>query len=125
MKYCGLMSLVCGARGSDEDDEAHIARGRQYLGADEEPHTIRVPARTLNSVLDAHRIQQIDLLSLDVEGYEGSVLRGLDFNKHAPRYILVEVDNLPDVEQALDQRYELIGELSYHDRLYRVKRGRS
>jgi FkbM family methyltransferase len=122
MKYCGLMSLVCGARGTDLKDEAHIANGRQYLGPDEEPYTIRVAARTLSSVLDAHAIQRVDLLSLDVEGYEGSVLRGLDFSRQAPRYILVEVNNLTDVEQALDQRYELVAELSYHDRLYRLKR---
>jgi FkbM family methyltransferase len=125
MKYCGLMSLVCGARGTNEEDEEYIAKGRQQQGLDEVPYTITVPARTLTSVLDAHGIRRVDLLSLDVEGYEGQVLRGIDFDRHAPRYLLIEVNKLTDVEEALGQRYELIAELSHHDRLYRLKEGDS
>jgi FkbM family methyltransferase len=120
MKYCGLMSIVCGARGRDKEDE-HIASGCQHLGPEEGPYTITVPARTLSSVLEAHGIGRVDLLSLDVEGYEGQVLRGLDFDRHAPRYLLVEANNLTDVEQALGQRYEFVAQLSHHDRLYRLK----
>lgn len=38
---------------------------------------------------------EIDLLSLDVEGYEPEVLEGLDLHRHAPRYMLIEMLN-PD-----------------------------
>jgi FkbM family methyltransferase len=130
MEYYGLMSLVCGARGTEEKDKAHKTMGRQCcLGPDELPYSITVRARSLSSVLDAHGIHQVDLLSLDVEGYEGQVLRGLDFKRHAPQYLLVEVNNLSDVEQALGGRYELIAKLSdersHHDRLYRFSEGYS
>jgi FkbM family methyltransferase len=122
MTYCNLMSLVRGARGSLEADEAHVAAGRQHLSPDDAPYTVEVQARTLTSVLDACAIRQVDLLSLDVEGYEGQVLRGLDFNRYAPRFILVEVNNPVEVERALNDRYDFIAQLSHHDRLYRLRR---
>lgn len=50
------------------------------------------------------------------------MLRGVDFDRHAPLYILVEVNDLVDVQQALGQRYEIIAELSHHDLLYRLKK---
>jgi FkbM family methyltransferase len=126
MQYCGLMSLVTGARGTEKDDTAHINRGSEFLEEDEAPYHITVPARTLSSVLDAHGIERVDFLSLDVEGFESQVLRGLDFERHAPLYVLVEINNLGDVERALGDRYELIAilsaEPSHHDRLYRLRK---
>lgn len=123
MRYCNLMSLVGGARGTEDADEAHIAAGRQFLRPDEEPYAITVPARTLTSVLSAHGVGRIDLLSLDVEGYEPQVLRGLDFERYAPRYILVEANDPGDVERSLDGRYDLMTQLTGRDRLYRLGRG--
>ena len=51
---------------------------------------IAVPATTLNSLLKKHNITKIDFLSLDVEGYEISVLNGLDLNVYRPTYCLLE-----------------------------------
>jgi FkbM family methyltransferase len=121
MEFCNLMSVVRGSGGIFASDEAHIAAGRQYLKPGEVPYTVKVPARTLTSVLDAHGIRRVDLLSLDVEGYEGDALRGINFERHAPRYILVEANNVADVEDALGNRYELLVQLSKHDRLYRLR----
>jgi hypothetical protein len=72
-------------------------------------------------VLRAHGIERVDLLSLDVEGFEGQVLRGLNFHRYAPRYIVIEVNDLNDVENALENRYDLLAVLSHHDRLYRLQ----
>jgi FkbM family methyltransferase len=121
MQYCNLMSLVRGARGSTAADDDHVAIGRQYLEANDAPYTVQVPARTLSSVLDAHGIGHIDLLSLDVEGYEGQVLQGIDYDRHAPRFILVEANHLSEIEDALGGRYQFVTLLSHHDRLYRLR----
>ena len=55
---------------------------------------IKVKARTITDILDESNIpNNIDLLSLDVEGYELNVLKGLDFNKYNINYLLIEIYN--------------------------------
>jgi hypothetical protein len=54
--------------------------------------SIQVPACTLTSILDAASAPTtFDLLSLDTEGYELSVLEGLDLSRYRPRYMLIEI----------------------------------
>lgn len=55
--------------------------------------TATVPARALSKLLDEHNIQKVDFFSLDVEGHEVEILKGIDFNRHRPRFILIEVWN--------------------------------
>lgn len=55
------------------------------------PLQIEVPARTLSSLLDQHGIQSVDLFSLDVEGFELNVLKGLDLTRHRPTWMVIEV----------------------------------
>ncbi len=66
---------------------------------------------------------EIDFLSLDVEGYEASVLRGLDFERHSPALVLVEMHDpaavREGIEEALGERYEHVEQLSPLDFLYR------
>jgi len=75
----------------------------------------RVPVSTLTNILDRHTIPKIDFLSLDVEGYEYSVLNGLDLNKYKPTYLLIEVYNV-DFEKITTylegNNYELISNFS-------------
>lgn len=53
---------------------------------------IQVPVNTLNNICNQYcQDIQIDFLSLDVEGYEYNVLRGLDLDKYHPKYVLIEV----------------------------------
>src|SRR5262249_1772850 len=121
MQYCDLMSLVRNARGSDAADAAHLQSGRKHLAPNDHVYKIDVPAKTLTQVLDEHNVSNIDLLSLDVEGFEIQALRGLEFDRYLPEHILVEANDPAGIGEVLDRTYELRAKLSYHDFLYRVR----
>lgn len=102
MVYAGLMSIVRGARSSDSADEAWVSLGEELQQL--ERYTCTVPARTLSAVLEEHRLACVDLLSIDVEGYELEVLEGLDLARFGPRQILVEESGAGEVDGYLTGR---------------------
>jgi FkbM family methyltransferase len=53
---------------------------------------IKVDLRRLDTLLEQHApaVSHIDILAVDVEGWECEVLDGLDFEKFAPRVLIVE-----------------------------------
>jgi FkbM family methyltransferase len=116
MRFGDLMSTVEGAR-----DSAWAGHGTRLGWHD--PYDIDVPARTLSSVLDEVEAPEIDLLSLDTEGSEAAALSGLDLDRHAPRYVLVEIHDRskdqPPIDRLLERRYVVDGWLSPVDLLYR------
>ena len=120
MTYCNLMSMVDGARGSAEADAAHVQRGLQHLRAEENTRRLEVRTASLDDLLRRHVISKVDLLSLDVEGFEPQALMGMDFDAIRPTWILVEANEPEAIEAALRGKYRLAAELSHHDRLYRA-----
>lgn len=52
---------------------------------------IKVKAITLEKILDEHSCVVIDFLSLDTEGYELEILKGLNLLKYRPKLLLIEV----------------------------------
>jgi FkbM family methyltransferase len=121
MQFGDLMSSVHGSHGDAEAERQWAALGLAVGWRD--GYEADVPARTLTSILDEHRAPEVDLLSLDVEGFEPQALRGIDFERHAPRWILVEAHDLEEgrvpIEEVLEDRYVLDGQLSPLDLLYR------
>lgn len=121
MRYANLMSLVKGALKSEEMENQHILDGirvKNLAGS----YTVRVPARTLESILDEQaELDRIDLLSLDVEGYELEVLKGMNLAKYKPRYILIEARFFEEIDTFLSGEYEIVAKMSHHDFLYRLK----
>jgi FkbM family methyltransferase len=121
----GLMSTVSGAMGDAEATARHVAAG---VAVQRLPGTewIRVPARTLSALIDeAGLARRIDLLSLDVEGAEPAALRGVDFDRHAPRFICVEARDEGVIAAILEPRYrlaEVLTDLGTHrDLLYALR----
>ena len=51
---------------------------------------ITVQIRTLDDILESEFVEQIDFVSIDVEGTQYDVLRGFDLQKWKPRLLLVE-----------------------------------
>ncbi len=82
---------------------------------------ILAKARTLNSILkEAKAPKKIDFLSIDTEGYEIEILKGLDFNNFFFDYILIETKSFEILDKFLNQRnYIFLDKLSNHDYLYK------
>ncbi len=51
---------------------------------------IKIKVVTLDSILEENNVQEIDFLSIDVEGTEIDVLKGFDVNRYRPKLILIE-----------------------------------
>ena len=50
----------------------------------------RVPVRTVAALVDEHAIEPPDLLSVDVEGNEAAVLRGVPWDRWRPKVLVIE-----------------------------------
>lgn len=48
------------------------------------------PAETLQQVLERHGVERVSLLSIDIEGMEYEVMKGLDLERYAPWIIIAE-----------------------------------
>lgn len=84
----------------------------------ERESSFRVPARTLQSLIDERGVRQVDLLSLDTEGYELEVLRGIDFERVRFSHMLIELypSNLEETVVFLAERgYGLVGNYSNYN----------
>jgi FkbM family methyltransferase len=119
MHYCDLMSIVRGARRSDEADREHLRAGKRLQEV--EPYEVTVPASPLSSLFDRHGVTHCDLLSLDVEGFELSALKGLDLERHRPDWILVESWFGNEIEQYLGAHYEFVALFATRDVLFRAR----
>lgn len=98
----GLMSLGVNSSVQGDEREAWLRRGEGFAGRPRQP--IEVRATTLSKLLDKHQVDQVDLLILDVEGAEVDVLDGLDFDRHAPRFIVAEDAYNEDVGNFLGRK---------------------
>jgi len=115
IKAAKLMAFIPGTR-SPADETTHLNWAVNVQNLAEVPE-IDVPATTLSKILDERAGNPIDFFSLDVEGYEIPVLQGMNPDRHRPRFILVETNDLDGVLKVLKGHYRKIDQFSFHDYL--------
>ena len=94
IEYSDLMSVAKNLNVDEEKIKIHTNKGTKFLEHSELKHSFGAIAKTLTDILNESLAPiNFDLLSLDVEGNELAVLKGLDFNKYRPKWILVETRN--------------------------------
>ena len=83
-------------------------------------NNIEVFTSTLNHILKKNKIYKINLFSLDVEGYEVEVLKGLNLNFFDIDYILIETNDFDKINFMLKNcNYRFEEKLSFHDYLFK------
>jgi FkbM family methyltransferase len=118
--YSNLMTIALDGESEIENRRRHAQVGAQFLGEFEDVFEFQAPARTLNSILrEAGSPNRIDLLSLDVEGAELEVLKGLDHSEYRFNFIVIEIRNFETMNSYLvGLGYQLVEKMTTHDYLY-------
>ena len=89
-------SHECDYRGGRVSYESFSSLGIKdsyaMLKSDLDTRKIKVRLRRLDTLLATHAqdIRRIDVVSVDVEGWEREVLNGLNFRKYRPRVLIIE-----------------------------------
>ena len=118
----GQMSVAVRPTKEIQFPQAHAEEGlRVQSRLTGSPLTVvKVPAVTLDEALvRAKAPREIDFFSLDVEGFEEEVLKGLNFEKWAFRWVLVETRNLAELQVFMQDRgYSFHSQLGDLDALF-------
>jgi FkbM family methyltransferase len=123
LTYSNLMTTPMEGSSDVADRNLHAESGKKWLRGHETVKTFLARARTLTAILDqANAPKEIDLLSLDVEGGEIEVLKGVDHATYRFKWILVESRDEKRIAEYLEaQGYSLHSKLTGHDFLFRSR----
>lgn len=122
-QYNNIKMVKCGA--SDKKEVVRIYNQESLESSEDSTVDVIVPynyqGRKLlcdatSTILEDNDCPSgIDFMLIDVEGFEVNVLNGLDFSKHLPKLMLIEISNTPfqTINSMICDRYDFI----HHDGL--------
>ncbi|MDL2410614.1 FkbM family methyltransferase [Rhizobium calliandrae] len=88
-------------------------------------NTIKVKVRKLDTILRNHhpRLSHVDIVAVDVEGWELDVMRGFSLSRYRPKVVILEnlFDSSEYVEYMKEQGYSLWSKLPPNDIYVRDK----
>jgi len=119
MIYSNLMTSTLGIDSDISSPIDHTNLGAKFWGG--APYKFEATALTLNQILiEAQAPRLIDFLSLDVEGVELEVLKGINHKIFKFKYICLETRSLTKLELYLKSlNYQFVCALSNSDYLFR------
>ena len=117
--YSNLMTVSLNGETTIDDPGKHARDGKKFLRG-ETVYQFSAETKTLTDVLkQANAPAHIDLFSLDVEGSEIEVLKGVDFSKYRFKIICVETNNFNLINKFLEsQNYKFLKTISGHDYIF-------
>jgi len=118
--YSDYMSAPMNLETDIGDPFAHAKSGEKYLLENETVFEFGAKAVPLHSLLkEANAPNEIDFLSLDVEGAEIEVLKGIDHGVYRFKYMLIECRDFEKLNHYLGSAgYGFLEKLSHHDYLF-------
>lgn len=109
----GLMSSI---------SDSPIRKNAEWIAPATEMDTTKeivVQATTLNAILESINVDKIDFFSLDVEGYEIEVLKGIDLKRFCPKVMLIEWhSDIEDICRLVEYTHTFAEQLSKHDYVF-------
>ena len=119
--YSNSMTITLDGESEITDRFSHADAGKKWLGKGELIHEFDAPAKTLDYILrSVNAPKQMGLLSLDVEGAELEVLRGINHKEFRFDVIALECRDLQHVSEFLEKHdYTLVAQVSHHDYVFR------
>lgn len=84
--------------------ESRFAEGHARSGMSTRSYT--VPAMTLTQICDQHVTGEIHFLKIDVEGHEGAVIRGMDFDRYRPWVLVIEATEPNNISAPTYQEWD-------------------
>ena len=106
--YAEMLSGVTSANGFNDTHKQRILDEIKKHGGTSE--LIRMPSRTVSSMLEEIGTSEVDYMSIDAEGAELEILRGFDFEKNSCRLISIEQNGYDDGSAA-----NYLGSLGYRN----------
>lgn len=104
------------------EESSHQLSGVGITSKDEDSVTYKVKQRKLSDILKENGIKHVDMVSLDVEGYEMNVLKGINFDEVDITCFCIENNRdgelLPDLDLRkfmVEKGYRLIARLTIDD----------
>jgi FkbM family methyltransferase len=127
MHYADLMTTSTKLDSDIKNIRNHLKSATDHLHKSNKTYIFRAKAKTLNEILlESKAPNLIDLMSLDVEGSEFEVLKGINFKKFQFKFILIESRKIERIQKFLRQyKYNLIDKFSHHDYLFALKSQRN
>jgi FkbM family methyltransferase len=121
MRYSDSMTISDNLNLDIGDHKKHIETGSQFLNEGETTFSFGAKSATLNSLLEKAKAPAlIDFLSLDVEGAELDVLKGVDFSKYNFKYMVIECRDINKMCTYLNElNYSLEKKITHHDYLFK------
>jgi hypothetical protein len=115
------MSTPIGLESDIKNPLEHAKLGRKFLNEKEDNFLFGAIAKPLNDILhSANAPKRIDFLSLDVEGAEIEVLKGVNHAHYRFSYICIESRSKDKITNYLsEQKYSFVEQLSQHDFLFK------
>jgi len=78
----------------------------------------RVVSSKLTTLLAAHKIDNIDFLSIDAEGYDFDALQSIDLNKYSPKLIVIEYNTNAEEKKRITEYLERYHYTIWHDNVH-------
>lgn len=124
IKYANLMSVMVDKNNTIKNSEEHLRRGRKNLLMGSKELEFWVLAKTLNKILNESSAPKIiDFMSIDVEGSELEVLKGINFKEFIFKYILIECREYKKTKDLLTKHgYKCVEKITASDYLFAFKK---